>query len=84
MPSEWNGTFGEAAGSEAVGDGVTMKLGLVDNGGGTARLHPNFGTEKLSNVLQSVFGSGALKRSSRLKFLTKSCSMIACMVLLTV
>ena len=32
MPSEWNGTFGEAARSEVAGDGVTMKPGLVENG----------------------------------------------------
>ena len=51
MPSEWNGTFGEAAGDE-----VTMKPGLVGNGGRSARLHPNFGAEKLPNALQIVFG----------------------------
>ena len=28
MPSEWNGSFGEAAGSEAAGDGVTINRAL--------------------------------------------------------
>ena len=28
MPSEWNGTLGEAAGSETAGDGVTINRAL--------------------------------------------------------